>query len=257
MNRVAFEQFSSELLASVQEQPGVIGLVFMGSTADRARLDEWSDHDFAVVTEPGAQAALKADLAWLPRFERLVLSAVDPEEGFKAYYDDGHVLEFDIASLEELATWEADDYEVVLDRGGVAEVMRAIAGKEKPGERADADRDIRIFLTLLLVGVGRHRRGEVIMAGAAVRSAAVSRLVAVWRERKPSAHPEALDSLEARRRFELAYREAGVAIGRALETDVETAARTLLDLAERELSPDWASFPHAAVETLRRRLGWE
>lgn len=256
MDRDAFEQFSAALLASVTQRPGVIGLVLMGSTADRSRLDEWSDHDFALITEPGAQAALKADLGWLPHVDRLVLTAVDPEEGFKAYYDDGHVLEFDVASLEELATWEANDYEVVLDRGGVAETMRTIAGKQKPGGRADADRDIRIFLTLLLVGVGRDRRGETIMAGVAVRSAAVSRLIAVWRERVPSERPELLDSLEPRRRFEAAYPEAGAIIRRALEADVETAARTVLDLAERELSPGWASFPHAAVAALRRRLGW-
>ncbi len=256
MDRAAFEQFSAELLARVEDLPGVIGLVLMGSTADRSRLDEWSDHDFAVITDPGAQDALKADLAWLPRFDRLALSAADPEEGFKAFYDDGHVLEFDVASLEELLGWEADDYEVVLDRGGVAETMRTISAKEKPGERADAARDIRIFLTLLLVGVGRHRRGEVIMAGAAVRSAAVSRLVDVWRSRIHGDRPDALDSLEPRRRFELAYPEAGAAIGRALEADVETAARTLLDLAERELAPGWDEFPAEAVNALRRRLGW-
>lgn len=139
MDREEFEQFSVELLASVEQQPGVIGLVLMGSTADLSRHDEWSDHDFAVVTEPGAQDALTADLAWLPHFDRLVLTAVDPEEGFKAYYDDGHVLEFDIASIEELLGWESDNYEVVLDRGGVAEAMRTIAVKKKPGERADAD----------------------------------------------------------------------------------------------------------------------
>lgn len=257
MDRAEFELFSAELLASVERLPGVIGLVLMGSTADRSRLDEWSDHDFAVVTEPGYQDALTADLAWLPRFERLVLSAVDPEEGFKAYYDDGHVLEFDVASLEELLGWEADDYEVVLDRGGVAEAMRTIAAKEKPGERADAVRDIRIFLTLLLVGVGRHRRGEVLMAGVAVRSAAVSRLVHVWRVREPGDRPETLDSLEPRRRFELAYPKAGAAIARALEADPETAARALLDLAERELATGWDEFPHEAVEALRRRLGWD
>lgn len=256
MDRAAFEDFSAELLDRVAARPGVIGLVLMGSTADRSRLDEWSDHDFAVVTEPGAQGGLTSDLSWLPRFDRLVLTVTDPEEGFKAYYDDGHVLEFDVASIEELLTWEADDYEVVLDRGGVAEAMRAIATKEKPGVRADAERDIRIFLVLLLVGVGRARRGEMIMAGAAVRSAAVSRLVDVWRERTSDPRPELRDRLEPRRRFELAYPEAGSAIGRALEADVETAARDLLDLAERELSPGWAGFPHAAVAALRARLGW-
>lgn len=87
----------------------------------------------------------------------------------------------DVASLEELLTWHGNDYDVVLDRGGVAEAMATIAAKEKPSALADAERDIRIFLTLLLVGVGRARRGEVLIAGAAIRSAAVSRLTqAAW-----------------------------------------------------------------------------
>lgn len=45
-------------------------------------------------------------------------------------------------------------------------------------------------------------------------------------------------------------------IGRALEADAETAARTLLELAERELSPGWDGFPGEAANALRRRLGW-
>jgi hypothetical protein len=257
MDRAAFEAYSTELLDRVSALPGVIGLVFAGSTADRSRLDEWSDHDFAVVTEPGAQDAVKADLSWLPRSERLVLTAIDPEEGLKAYYEDGHVLEFDVASLEELATWEADAYEVVLDRGGVAETMRTIAGKEKPLDHADPDRDIRIFLVLLLVGVGRARRGEEIIASAAVRSAAVSRLVSVWLARMPSDRKELLDSLEPRRRFELMHPDAGRRIVAALAMDVESAARGLLALAEQELAPDWSDFPVKAVTALRRRLGWD
>ncbi|MEO6941730.1 MAG: hypothetical protein ABI238_01290, partial [Terrimesophilobacter sp.] len=125
-----------------------------------------------------------------------------------------------------------------------------------PSDLADAERDIRIFLVLLLVGVGRARRGEVIMAGAAIRSGAVSRLINVWLERMPGDRPERLDSLEPRRRFEFVYPDAGEAIGAALEADVETAARKLLDMAVRELAPDWATFPHSAVGALQRRLGW-
>lgn len=256
MDLAEFEKFSAELTASVTEQAGVIGLVFMGSTAELSRRDEWSDHDFAVITQPGAQAALKNDLTWLPRTKRLVLSTVDPEEGFKAFYDDGHVLEFDIASIDELLSWDGNDYEVVLDRGGVEEAMRSVVAKVKPGVKADPERDIRIFLTLLLVGVGRAKRGEVIMASAAVRGAAVSRLIDVWLKRTPGDRPELLDSLEPRRRFELVYPAAGQAIGDALDTDVESAARALLDLAERELAPGWDSFPHTAVVALRKRLGW-
>jgi hypothetical protein len=257
MELVEFEEFTSELLENLAARTEVIGLVLMGSTADRSRHDEWSDHDFPVVTESGMQDSLKSDLGWLPRFEKLVLCAIDPEEGFKAFYENGHVLELDVASLEELLTWHGNDYDVVLDRGGVAEAMATIAAKEKPSALADAERDIRIFLTLLLVGVGRARRGEVLIAGAAIRSAAVSRLVDVWRLRIPGDRPERLDSLESRRRFELVYPEAGRVIGDALEADVETAARKLLDLAERGLAAGWEAFPRDAAAALRKRLGWD
>lgn len=256
MDIIAFEKFSSELLANVAALPGVIGLVFAGSTADRSRHDEWSDHDFLVITEPGVQGALKRDMSWLPHSERIVSTAIDPEEGFKTIYGDGHVLEFDIGSLDELLTWETNDFDVVLDRGGVAIAMHTIAAKAKPGASRDPERDIRIFLTLILVGVGRARRGEVIMAGAAVRSGAVSRLIDVWLARVDGDRPERLDDLEPRRRFELVYPEAGRALGAALESDVETAAWLLLDLAERELSPEWDTFPHSAVSAVRQRLGW-
>ena len=29
--------------------------------------DEWSDHDFFLISQPGEQEALRQDLSWLPR----------------------------------------------------------------------------------------------------------------------------------------------------------------------------------------------
>jgi hypothetical protein len=252
----AFDRFTAELHASVSSLPGVVGLVVTGSAADRSRLDEWSDHDFIVVTSPAATEAVRSRLDWLPRFGSLVFCAPVAGEGYRAVYDDGHVLEFDVAPLEEIRGWQANDYSVLLDRGGVDEVMAAIAAKRKPHVSIDAEREIGQFLALILIGVGRARRGETLIAGAAVRNAAVAHLVNAWRERLPAAAPRHADNLDNWRRFELVYPESGPEIARAVAQEVEPAARALLDIAERRIAPGWASWPDLAVAAVRRRLGW-
>lgn len=48
-----FLEYSSELSSALEKRDEVIGLVFVGSTAETSRVDEWSDHDFFVVTKSG------------------------------------------------------------------------------------------------------------------------------------------------------------------------------------------------------------
>jgi hypothetical protein len=48
--------FQNSLIQNLCEHPDVLGLVFLGSSADTTRADEWSDHDFFVVTHSGKQA---------------------------------------------------------------------------------------------------------------------------------------------------------------------------------------------------------
>jgi hypothetical protein len=250
-----FDRFTAELLASVSSLPGAIGLVMTGSAVDRSRLDEWSDHDFIVVTARDA-ADLRERVDWLPRRERLVLVSAVPGEGFRAVYDDGHVLEFDVAPIAQVATWQANNFEVILDRGGIAEVMAAIAAKRKPTVSIDAEHEIRQFLALILIGVGRARRGETLIAGAAVRNAAVAHLVNAWQDRMPARAPELADNLDNWRRFEFIYPQDGPALSGAVAQDVEPAARGLLDIAERLLAPGWPGWPTDAVAAVRRRLDW-
>jgi hypothetical protein len=65
--------------------------------------DEWSDHDFFVITPPGGQEALREDLSWLPRADRVALSFRETGHGLVVLYDDGHLLEFAVFELDELA----------------------------------------------------------------------------------------------------------------------------------------------------------
>lgn len=250
-----FTRFSARLRDNLAVRADVLGLVLMGSTADRGRVDEWSDHDFAVVTVDGAEERLRGDLSWLPGLADVALALREEHNGFKVVYDDGHVLEFGVTSLASLSSWHANAYEVVLDRGGVADAFAWVAARPKPSQSARPDQELGLFVALLLIGVGRYRRGEVLVASQLVRTVAVGHLVTAWRLLRPAVDSDRLDNLDPFRRFEQVYPAAGQAIANALEGDVESAARTLLGLADSEFGES-LNFPRRTVTALRQRLGW-
>lgn len=251
----AFERFSARLRDNLAARPEVLGLVLMGSTAAHHRADEWSDHDFAVVTVDGGTEALRGDLGWLPDSAAVALAVREDHDGHKVVYDDGHVLEFGVTTLDGLRHWYANSYEVVLDRGGVAETFRRVAARAKPKASARAHRELDLFVTLILIGTGRCRRGEVLVAGQLVRAYAVDHLITAWRLLRPAPSADLLDDLDSFRRFEQVYPGPGAAIATALERDVETAARRLLDVAEIEFGAEPA-FPTRGAAAIRRRLDW-
>jgi hypothetical protein len=50
MDEQAYEAFTRQLKVRLMADPRVIGLITLGSTADATQRDEWSDHDFWVIT---------------------------------------------------------------------------------------------------------------------------------------------------------------------------------------------------------------
>ena len=112
---MTFESLSEGIAKGVRAADGLFGLVLLGSASDEAahRRDEWSDHDFFALIEPGRGADVRRDLSWLPDQDRLVLTAREGEIGFVAIYDDGHVFEFAFSEVEELAGAVAGDATVV------------------------------------------------------------------------------------------------------------------------------------------------
>ena len=81
-----FRRFSDTLVANLANDARVLGIVAMGSMAEHYYApDQWSDHDFFVVTVPEAQEALLADLSWLPNNDRLVYVAPEGAHGFRAH----------------------------------------------------------------------------------------------------------------------------------------------------------------------------
>jgi hypothetical protein len=244
MDASAYMTYIERLTASAESRADVLGLVLLGSAADRSRQDEWSDHDFYWVTTDDTVEGYRENLDWLPDHESIVLAPRETEHGLKVVYTDGHVLEFAVFTLPQLALAGANAYEVRLDRGGIAPLMEALA--KRPRETRNDERDLGLFISLLLIGVGRVRRGEELVGGNFIRTYAVERLLRVLAHRSPDAR---LDDLDPFRRVEVVFPSLG--LSSALEQAPELAARSVLAIAERELGP------LAGADVLRRRLGWD
>jgi hypothetical protein len=253
--RSAFDAYTARLVASVADHQDVLGVVLAGSGAEPHRIDEWSDHDFFLVVSKDPEP-WRQNLAWLPDHEAIVLSPRETEHGLKVVYADGHVLEFAVATPDEMHDWPTNMANVVLDRGRVRELVEGMVARTKAASQQDAD-DIQLFLSHLLIGTGRARRGEVLAANLSIRGHAVRHLLPVWRHRVEPQDGAAIDSLEPNRRFELAYPWSSMELADALAHEPEFAARELLDIAERVLADGWEDWPTAGVRAIRTRLDWD
>ena len=253
--RARHQAWLEQVRAHLSQQDDVVGCVAFGSTAKVARVDEWSDHDVAIVTSEGSQERYRDGTTWLPEPENLVLRTVEHHGGGKAMYADGHLVEWGVDTVTGLKNWLADDYRVLLDRGGVAEAMRNIATRRSPAHHPQLDRDVALFLFSILHGVGRERRGESVSAGAVVRGDAVAHLLSAIKASHRTVH-EGHDRLDHRRRAEILYPHVAAKISRACSSPVEDCARALVAVAVDQLGVAPDRLNQEALDAVTNRLGW-
>ena len=259
-----FLKYEDELTANLKAHEDVIGLVFVGSAADHSRFDEWSDHDFFVVAKPGKAEGLRQDLSWMPNVGDVVISPRETAHGLKVVYRDGHVLEFAVFDDEELEIASVNYNLVTLDKTGeIANRIAAIAARTseqavKAGDDFKPVARFELFLCQLLIGVGRARRGEALIAGEHVRSWAVTDLLGLIRHwQHPVRGTESkTDNLNRHRRFEVQYPTLGARIVSAQAKSVEDCARALLDIAIEAGGGNLSPEAHAQAAVVSARLGW-
>lgn len=265
-HRRDFDTYTDLLRDAAQRVPGVRSLVLLGSASEeaRARRDEWSDHDFYAVLEPDSQDEVRERLDLLPLREHVVLVAAEGTLGFAVLWDDGHLFEFGIGTLEELGTVGVDSAQVLLDPHGdgvrLVDEARLRRAEALPPRAEDA---VGLALVKLLIGYGRARRGEVLSASAFVRGHAVPHLCAAVRLRRAAvaasssdAGPQAdrSDPFDPLRRFEHDHPAIASAIAEAMMLSVDEAARALVRLLRTELEPGWPEFPTAAADVVERGI---
>jgi hypothetical protein len=111
------------------------------------------------------------------------------------------------------------------------------------------------FLAQLLIGAGRHARGERLSGHSRVKEEALRHLVRLLARHVRSEHAALLDELDAVRRFERVFPRLGQELNEALGWETPRAALRLMDLAERELKERLdAAFPAGAFTAVRARL---
>lgn len=248
----AYASFIDQLTASLQADARVQGLVLLGSTANRSHPpDEWSDHDFFVVTASGQQEDFRTRFDWLPDHAQIVLTVRETPHGLKILYASGHLLEYAVFDRAEIAVARANDYVIAFDRGGVAQAMREIAATGAAAYSASSlDRDLGMFLCLLVVGAGRVARGEAISGQVFIRAYAVGHLLPVLAHALAAEDSTRLDNLDPLRRFEQVFPQVGAEVNRALDRPPLDAALALLEVCERHLRGVEA-YPAQAAATVR------
>lgn len=256
MHADAYYAFIDRLSANLQADDRVQGLVLLGSTANQSHApDKWSDHDFFVITASGAQEEYRIRFDWLPDHAEIILTVRETSHGLKVLYASGHILEYAVFDLAEIALAKANDYRVTFDRGGVAAAMQAIATAPHTESYTQDNlrRDMGMFLCLLVVGAGRVARGEAISGQVFIRTYAVGHLLAALAHAVAGADIDRLDNLDPLRRFEQVFPQIGAEINAALVLPPMESALSLLDVYVRNLH-DADGYSGAAVEAVREFL---
>lgn len=246
-----FEDYLLAVRERLAADPRVVGLVGMGSTAERWRVDEWSDHDLAIIVTPGAEEAFRTGRTWLPDAEQLVIDVVEWHGGAKLVFDDARVIELGVATTETIRTWAVHHHDVLLDRGGVAEaVADAVAGSTHTRD-GDLRAQLQLVVATVRIGVGKALRGEVLAGGEMLRHDAVGHLLAAVAIASP---PDArADLLDPRRRVELTHPELAASLAEAIRLPERELGLRLIAILQEQFG-DRTEFPHAGVGAVRSRI---
>lgn len=250
MDAAQFDNYTERLRASLESIREVLGLVVLGSTADSTLRDEWSDHDFWIITEVGAQAALLEDLTWLPDYQNIALTVKHLPHGRTIIFRNRHKVEFAIFDATEVGSGKVDRYRVLIDRDRVAQLTTAVDEETRRQAQAKPDA-LENLCVILWSACERHMRGELLSARQYLDGFAIDRLLSLISSSEPG--DKRKDVLDARRRLEQRSPELAAELMAVRAQPVPEAALQLLEIAERELKP---KAPTLAWEKVTMVQGW-
>lgn len=234
----------------------VLGLAAVGSTAGTTRQpDEWSDHDILIIAAPDAAAELRTDLSWVPGWDRLIVAYPETAHGFVLLDESGHLVELAVFAPDELEGVLLEDYAVLLDRGGVEALLgslREATSALAVDRDATAAKAFALLLKHLVIGLGRHARGERLSAHERIRGEAVRHLLTLTWCSGPQ-YPHAAACIpDPFRRVEKVHPEVAAAVLEAVTRPLVDAASSVLDLAVK--SAQAVGVPTSQAEAAVRTL---
>ena len=240
MEATAFDTYTDQLRVSLESVRDVLGLVTLGSTADSTLRDEWSDHDFWIITTPGSQDRIVNDLSWLPDYDDIAIVVCHGKHGRTALYRNQHQVEFAVFDIDEARTGKIERYQVLIDRGQIAELIESVHQDTLEEARVKPDALENLCATLWSA-CERNGRGELLSARQYIDGFAVNKLLNLISGNQPD--DERKDVLDPRRRLELRSPALAAEVMSIRDLSVPDAALRILELAEQELrqkSPNMA-----------------
>jgi len=252
----AYHRFTEQLTENLERDENILGLVAAGSMAQQDyQPDEWSDHDFFVITQPGAQKHYREAYDWLPHSEEIAWAFQETEHGVKVIYRDGHLLEFAVFDEAELKISRINRYRVLLDRAEISAQMAESAQKTSATAASESDAyHAGQFLTNILVGMGRYWRGEKLSAHKFIKVNAVHHLVTLLNRHSSSTQRKLSDNLDPTRRFELVHPHLGPELEEIMLLYIPEAAQRLVSLFEREFSFLTAEIPVEVIPIIKKQI---
>lgn len=255
VDAATFEALTQRIVDRVKDDDRVLGLVMLGSAGNTQRRDEWSDHDFFLITRPGEQETFRTYLWWLADEDEVAGAIRETAHGVQVILKSGHLMEFAVFDPDEIALARVNDRFVVLDKADIAARIESLAAFTESVVHVRPIREAAFLLAShVLIGVSRFRRGEIMAARKRLTAIAVPELVSALLLNHASLAP---DPLDLSRRIEKVLPDEAAAIEAALaRSDLSVAGNELLDIAELALRGR-DDFPQTTYDAVRARLGYE
>lgn len=255
MNPSDYQNFLDELVSTLAADPLVLGLIALGSTADAASRDCWSDHDFWIITSPGSQARYLETFSWLPRADDVLLSVSHGPSRRTVLYGDRHKAEYAVFDPEEAVSGKIERFRVLIDRrdiGELAESIRLQTREERDATLARPDKLENLCL-LLLTAHERWERGERLSAQQYLQFS-VGLFLDMLAAHGVLNKSRAADELDTRRRLEQIEPGLGQELGRIGRLSPAEAGVALIELADRELRARAPQLAWEKVSVVRQWL---
>jgi lincosamide nucleotidyltransferase B/F len=246
----AFDTYTDHLRASLESARDVLGLVTLGSTADAALRDEWSDHDFWVITEPGKQDKFVSDLSWLPDYGDIAIVVCHGKHNRTVLYRNRHQVEFAVFDVDGARLGKIERYQVLIDRGQIAELIDSVHQNTLQEAQVKPDALENLCATVWSA-CERYYRGELLSARQYIDGFAVNKLLGLISVGESD--DERKDALDPRRRRELRSPALAAEVLAIRDETVPAAALRILEIAERELKQ---KAPKLAWEKVKMVQGW-
>jgi hypothetical protein len=235
---------------SLARRPLAQALIGLGSVGEEtARLDRWSDLDFFVIVDEGAQGSFLEDLSWLEEAAPLAWHYRNTRDGHKAWMADGVFCEFAVFAPSQLDAIPHAPGRTVWARRQENEGWARPRHPMPRAERCDPTWLLGELLGNLHVGLLRWHRGERLAGSRLVQVHALDRLISLSCAHMPSMGAIPPDPFNPERRLEWRCPTLGAALPDLMPGIDHTPAAALAML--RWLEAQGHDLPSAIAAGIR------